>query len=243
MMKRFEGRNIVITGAARGQGAEEARQLVAEGARVFITDVLEEEGKALAAELGAAASFIKHDVSSEADWQVVCKQVQAVGSLHGLVNNAGIYLPQALTETETALFERHFRINQLGTFLGMKSAAAIAAPEGASIVNISSIAGLRGSHGVSYTGTKWAVRGMTKTAAVELAAQNIRVNSVHPGIIHTKMLESWSEERMEKRVGMVPLRRGGTSQDIASLVLFLLSDESSYVTGAEFVADGGLTAG
>lgn len=238
---RFTGRNILITGGARGQGAEEARRLSAEGARVFITDVLDSEGEALARELGAAVTFAHHDVSRESDWQRVCDTIGAAGGLHGLVNNAGIFNPLPIAETSTEMFEAHFRVNQLGSFLGMKFGAQIAAAEGASFVNISSIAGLRGTPGIAYTATKWALRGMTKTAAIELAAKNIRVNSVHPGLIDTPMLDVMDPERRQKRVGFVPLGRSGTVEDVADLVLFLLSDESRYITGAEISVDGGIT--
>ncbi|MCB1474515.1 MAG: SDR family oxidoreductase [Rhodobiaceae bacterium] len=239
--ERFKGRNILITGGARGQGAEEARRLCAEGARVFITDVLDAEGEALARELGDRVSFSHHDVSSEADWRSVCDEIRLAGGLHGLVNNAGIFNPLPIADTSAQSFEAHFRVNQLGCFLGMKLGAEVAAPEGASFVNISSIAGLRGTPGIAYTGTKWALRGMTKTAAVELAPRKIRVNSVHPGLIDTPMLDVMEPERRQKRVGFVPLGRSGTVEDVADLVLFLLSDESSYITGAEIAVDGGIT--
>ncbi len=168
-MARLQNKIIMITGGARGQGAAEARLFVREGARVIITDVLEAQGAQLARELGQDnAVFVQHDVSSEIDWQKALDTAAALGGLHGLMNNAGIYQPATLMETDTALFERHMRINQLGVFLGMKAVVPLMERSGGgAIVNISSVAGLRGSPGaIAYSATKWAVRGMTKAAGV-----------------------------------------------------------------------------
>ena len=240
-MPRFNGKTILISGGARGQGAVEARMIVAEGGRVVITDVLVDEGRALAISLGAAAQFLPHDVTEEAGWTAAVAAAEAMGGLHGLVNNAGIYLPATLMDTDAALFERHMRINQLGCFLGMKAVVpAMERAGGGAIVNISSTAGLRGSpNSFAYSATKWALRGMTKSAAVDLAPRNIRVNSVHPGPIDTKMLDVRTPEQAAARLQTVPMRRQGTAEEVAKLVLFLLSDDSSYMTGAELAIDGG----
>jgi 3alpha(or 20beta)-hydroxysteroid dehydrogenase len=242
-MARFQGKVILISGGARGQGAAEARLLVAECAKVVIGDVLEAEGRRLADELGSAAVFLRQDVTEESDWAKAVDVAQALGGLHGMVNNAGIFVPRSLRETDAALFERHMRINQLGCFLGMKAVIDTMERSGSgSIVNISSVAGLRGSPGaIAYSATKWALRGMTKAAAIELAPRGIRVNSVHPGPIDTAMLKVRSQEENQRRMQQVPMKRMGTAEEVAKLVLFLLSDESAYITGAEVTIDGGVS--
>jgi 3alpha(or 20beta)-hydroxysteroid dehydrogenase len=242
-MDRLKGKIILVSGGARGQGAAEARLFIAEGARVVIGDVLEPEGRQLASELGNAAVFVKQDVTQERDWETAINAAEKLGGLHGLVNNAGIYQPRTLMETDTELFERHMRVNQLGCFLGMKAVVPLMEQSGGgSIVNISSVAGLRGSPGaIAYSATKWALRGMTKAAAIDLAPRRIRVNSVHPGPIDTEMLRVRTPEQNQERLKLVPMNRMGTAEEVASLVLFLLSDESGYVTGAEVAIDGGAT--
>jgi 3alpha(or 20beta)-hydroxysteroid dehydrogenase len=242
-MGRFQGKIILISGGARGQGTAEARMLVAEGARVVIGDVLEGQGRDLVDELGPAAIFLRHDVTEEADWTKAVDAAQALGGLHGMVNNAGIFIPRSLLETDAALFERHMRVNQLGCFLGMKAVVNLMERSGGgSIVNISSVAGLRGSpNAIAYSATKWALRGMTKAAAIELASRGIRVNSVHPGPIDTEMLNVRSPEENQRRVQQVPMKRMGTVEEVARLVLFLLSEESAYITGAEVTIDGGVS--
>lgn len=242
-MDRLRGKVVLISGGARGQGAAEARLTVAEGGRVVIGDVLEEDGRKLAAALGQGAVFVRHDVTNEADWEKAVAAAEAMGGLHGMVNNAGIYQPSTLMETDAALFERHMRVNQLGCFLGMKAVVpAMERSGGGSIVNISSVAGLRGSPGaIAYSATKWALRGMTKAAAIDLAPRKIRVNSVHPGPIDTDMLKVRTPEQNERRLQLVPMRRMGTAEEVAQLVVFLLSDESGYITGAEVAIDGGAT--
>jgi 3alpha(or 20beta)-hydroxysteroid dehydrogenase len=242
-MDRLKGKIIMISGGARGQGAAEARLFVAEGARVVIGDVLEAEGRHLATELGDAATFVTQDVTREEDWDKAIAAAAAWGGLHGLVNNAGIYQPRTLMETDAALFERHMRINQLGCFLGMKAVVPLMEQSGGgSIANISSTAGLRGSPGAfAYSATKWALRGMTKAAAADLAPRKIRVNSIHPGPIDTDMLKVRTPEQNEQRLRLVPMKRMGTAEEVANLVLYLLSDESGYVTGAEIAIDGGAT--
>jgi len=239
-MGRLKGKIILISGGARGQGAAGALLLVTEGARVVIGDVLEQEGRQLASELGGAATFVRHDVTQERDWETAVNTAEKFGGLHGLVNNAGIYQPSTLMETDTELFERHTRVNQLGSFLGMKTVVPLMEQSGGgSIVNISSVAGLRGSPGaIAYSTTKWALRGMTK-AAIDLAPRKIRVNSVHPGPIDTEMLKVRTPEQNQQRLQLVPMKRMGTADEVASLVLFLLSDESAYITGAEVTIDGG----
>jgi 3alpha(or 20beta)-hydroxysteroid dehydrogenase len=238
---RLKGKVILISGGARGQGAAEARLCVAEGARVVIGDVLGTEGRRLASELGSAAIFIRQDVTVERDWEVAVAAARKLGGLNGFINNAGIYHPSSLLETDIGLFERHFRVNQLGCFLGMKSVVPLIEQSGGgSIVNISSAAGLRGSPGAfAYSATKWALRGMTKAAAVDLAPRKIRVNSVHPGPIDTEMIGINTPEWIRERVERLPMKRIGTAEEVASLVLFLLSDESGYITGAEIAIDGG----
>ena len=242
-MDRLKGKTILISGGARGQGAAEARLFAVEGARVVIGDVLEAEGKRLAEELGSAAVFVAQDVTREEDWDKAVAAASAFGGLHGLVNNAGIYQPKTLMETDAALFERHMRINQLGCFLGMKAVVPLMEQSGGgSIVNISSVAGLRGSPGaIAYSATKWALRGMTKAAAIDLAPRGIRVNSIHPGPIDTDMLKVRTPEQNERRLQLVPMKRMGTAEEVAHLVLFLLSGESNYITGAEVAIDGGAT--
>jgi 3alpha(or 20beta)-hydroxysteroid dehydrogenase len=244
-MDRLKGKVILISGGARGQGAAEARLFVAEGARVVIGDVLEPEGRQLTSELGDAAVFVRQDVTQERDWETAINAADKLGGLHGLVNNAGIYQPRTLMETDTELFERHMRVNQLGCFLGMKAVVPLMERSGGgSIVNISSVAGLRGSPGaIAYSATKWALRGMSKAAAIDLAPRRIRVNSVHPGPIDidTEMLKVRTLEQNQQRLQLVPMKRMGTAEEVASLVLFLLSDESGYVTGAEVAIDGGAT--
>ena len=242
-MNRLKDKVILISGGARGQGAAEARLCVAEGARVVIGDLLEDQGRALAAELGQSASFVRHDVTLETDWARAIAAATALGGLHGMVNNAGIYQPATLMETDVAMFERHMRVNQLGCFIGMKAVVPLMEKSGGGAsVNISSTAGLRGSPGaIAYSATKWALRGMTKAAALDLAPKKIRVNSIHPGPIDTEMLHVRTPEQNAARLELVPMKRMGTVDEIANLVLFLLSDESSYCTGAEVAIDGGST--
>ena len=242
-MTRFKDRVFLISGGARGLGAAQARRIVAEGGRVVIGDVLADEGSRLAASLEPSCTFVPLDVTREESWNAAVAAAERLGPVNGLVNNAGIFEPRPMMETDAALFERHTRVNQLGTFLGMRAIVpALERAAGGSIVNISSTAGLRGSvNTLAYTATKWAVRGMTKAAALELAARNIRVNSVHPGPIDTDMLRVRGEEENRKRAERVPLKRFGTAEEIAGLVLFLLGDESRYMTGSEVAMDGGIS--
>lgn len=244
-MARLNGKVALVTGAARGMGAAEARLFAAEGAKVVLTDLLDAEGEAVAREIGRAACYLHHDVAREDHWAEAVRLAQdRFGGLDILVNNAGIYQPAPLETCSTELFERMWRVNQLGVFLGMRAAVpALRARGGGAIVNISSIAGLRGFPGaLAYVGTKWAVRGMTKTAATELAPDRIRVNSVHPGLIDTPMIAANTAETNAAVVAGTPLKRAGTSEEVAQLVLFLASEEASYITGAEVAIDGGWTA-
>jgi len=241
-MKRFENKVALITGAAHGQGAEEARRWVDDGGFAFIADVDDAAGQRHAAALGANAAYLHLDVANEDDWIKAMAAVTAWGPLHGLVNNAAIYRPQPLLDTTVESFDQHVQINLRGCFLGMKyGAQAMARHGGGSIVNISSSAGLRASPGsFAYCATKWGVRGMTLSAAASLAAQGIRVNAVYPGPIATDMLKVRSAEQLAERLKRVPLGRMGTPGEVAAMVLFLLSDDSAYMTGAEIAVDGGV---
>jgi 3alpha(or 20beta)-hydroxysteroid dehydrogenase len=243
-MGRLDGKVALITGGARGQGAAEAERFAAEGATVVITDVLDDDGAATASRLGDAVTFVHHDVTSEQEWDAVVGGVVEVhGRIDVLVNNAGIFRRNGLLTTDLDEWDQVVAINQTGVFLGMKAVATVMCEQGAgSIVNISSVAGLRGA-GIShaYAATKWAVRGMTKSAAVELAPHGIRVNSVHPGIIDTDMLREFGELR-HRIVERIPLGRVAAADEVGKLVLFLASDDSSYCTGHEYVVDGAMTA-
>jgi 3alpha(or 20beta)-hydroxysteroid dehydrogenase len=248
-MGELQDRVAIITGAARGQGAAAARQFVAEGARVVIGDVLDDLGKELAESLGELAVYRHLDVTSEDDWAAVVGEVIAnFGKVDVLVNNAGILRFAALPDMPLDDFMRIVNVNQVGTFLGMRAVSKhmIDARSG-SIVNISSVEGLAGMAMLTaYTGTKFAIRGMTKAAAIELGPRGVRVNSVHPGMIDTDMVKDAAgghEVDLTPVAGKrIPLRRLGHAEDVAELVLFLAGDRSSYCTGAEFVVDGGATA-
>ncbi|SIO48958.1 3alpha(or 20beta)-hydroxysteroid dehydrogenase [Burkholderia sp. GAS332] len=240
-MMDMHGKVVVVTGAASGQGAAEATLFAEQGAKVVLTDV-NENGAALAAGLGSAAHFVRHDVGEEAGWSEVIRQtLDRFGQIDVLVNNAGIYQPASLLASDAALWDRHYRVNQLGVFLGMRAAAEAMSKTGGAIVNVSSNAGLNNIPGIfAYASTKWAVRGMTKLAASELAPLGIRVNCVYPGIIDTPMLGQNTPERLKVYEGMIPMGRIGTPDEVARVVLFLASDVSSYVTGADVTVDGGI---
>jgi 3alpha(or 20beta)-hydroxysteroid dehydrogenase len=238
----IRGKVAIITGAASGQGAAEARLFAHEGAKVVLTDI-NDAGAALAGQLGENCHVVRHDVGNEADWaKVMAETLDRFGRLDVLVNNAGVYKPASLLETDAALWDLHYRVNQLSVFLGMRAAAkAMSQTGGGAIVNVSSNAGLNNIPGMfAYGASKWAVRGMTKLAASELASLGIRVNSIHPGIIDTPMLGENTPERLKFFDSMIPMGRMGTPDEVAQLVLFLASDASSYVTGAEIAIDGGI---
>lgn len=243
-MKRLENKVAIITGGAAGMGETHVRLFIDQGAKVVITDVNEENGQALADELGENALFIKHDVTDEEGWKkVVAAAEETFGSVNILVNNAGVSPVLSLEESTLKEYMNVVNINQVSVFLGMKYVVpSMKKADSGSIVNISSINGLNGGV-IGYTDTKFAVRGMSKAAAKELSKYNIRVNSVHPGVINTPMVqESDAFEQIQAMVGMIPLQRMAEPQEISQLVLFLASDDSSYSTGAEFIADGGILA-
>ena len=246
MGERLKDRTAIITGGARGQGAAEARRFVEEGAFVLIADVLDGEGRALADELGDSAAFDHLDVTSEENWAgVVGSLVDQGRSIDILVNNAGILLFDRLTRSTREDFERVMEVNCTGVYLGMQAVVdEMKKQQAGSIINISSVAGLQGvGFQFSYSVSKWAVRGMTKSAAHELARHNIRVNSVHPGLIETAMLDQFPDNLQPSVESLVPMGRSAEPTEVAELVLWLASQESSYCTGAEFVVDGGLSAG
>ncbi len=240
-MGRLDGKVCLITGAARGQGAAEATLFRQEGADVWMVDVLDEPGETLAAEIGAQYRHL--DVTDEAAWQaVVAEIVETSGGLQVLINNAGIFPLNRMVNTPVEEFNRVMAINGTGVFLGMKTCAEPLVKSGnGSIVNISSVAGMRASVGsFAYGASKWAVRGMTKTAAVELGRKGVRVNSIHPGVIETPMVED--VPNIDKVVRRAPLGRAAQADEVAKLALYLASDESSYSTGSEFIVDGGINA-
>ncbi len=248
MSGRLEGKVAIITGAARGQGEAEARLFAAHGARVIVADVLEEEGRAVAKSIGDAATFERLDVSAEDDWtRVVDAAVAHAGPLTTLVNNAGIVGYSAFEDTSLEDYLRVIQVNQIGTFLGMRTAIpALAASGGGSIVNVASVEGLRGSNGlVAYCSSKWAIRGLTKVGAVELARRGIRVNTLLPGSVDTPMsaLPEGTEIDTEAMIADRPVIRAGRPEELAQAALFLACDDSSYVSGAELVVDGAWTAG
>jgi 3alpha(or 20beta)-hydroxysteroid dehydrogenase len=248
-MQRLDAKTILITGGARGMGAQMGELFASHGATVVLTDVLDDQGEQTAAAIDDA-SYRHLDVRSETEWeQLVDSVIESHGTIDVLVNNAGIDLVKKLSATTVDDFDRVVSINQRGTFLGMRTVAnaMIAAEAPCSIVNISSVAGLEGvaNHAV-YSGSKFAVTGMTKSAAKEWGRYGIRVNSIHPGIIETPMtadLRPFTDPEVRIKVERtVPLRRMGQPIDIANMALFLAGDESSYCTGQSFTVDGGVHA-
>ncbi|MEU9123407.1 SDR family NAD(P)-dependent oxidoreductase [Streptomyces sp. NPDC048506] len=261
-MGKLDGRVVLITGAARGQGEQEARLFAAEGASVLLADVLDGQGAALAEEIGARvgegrARYVRLDVSREDDWSAaVAVAKEAFGKIDGLVNNAGILRFNELTGTPLAEFQQIVQVNQVGAFLGIKTVAPeIAAAGGGTIVNTASYTGVTGMAYVgAYTATKHAIVGLTRVAALELAAGNIRVNAVCPGAIDTAMsnpaqldpeadTEAAAQALDELYRKLVPLGRVGQPEEVAKLALFLSCEDSSYITGQPFVIDGGWLAG
>ncbi|BBB14393.1 glucose 1-dehydrogenase [Sphingopyxis sp. FD7] len=246
-MGRLEGKIAIVTGAARGMGAAHARGFVAEGARVVLTDVRPDLGAALATELGDSAVYVDHDVSDWPGWQDVASlALSRFGKIDVLVNNAGILGPSVpIAELDEDDYARVCAVNQHAVFLGMKAVlpAMIAAGKG-SIINVSSISGIVANYGfpnAAYVASKFAVRGLTKAAAVEYGKYNIRVNSVHPGFIYTPMMVEAAGEEGGDATGMIPLGRIGRDDEVTQLAIFLGSDESSYITGAEHIIDAGMT--
>ena len=248
MAGRLAGKVALISGAARGMGESEARLFAREGAKVILGDVLEEQGRTVVEDIirqGGAATFVPLDVSKESDWQQAVETAeQTYGQLDILVNNAGIVRMAPLDETSLEDWNAVIGVNQTGVFLGMKHAIpAMRRAGGGSIVNISSIAGLIGLPNIpAYQASKGAVRLLTKNAAVQYAADKIRVNSIHPGRIETPMTAPLAPERREMVLRLTPLGRDGKPEEVAYGVLYLASDESSYVTGTELIIDGGYTA-
>src|SRR5690554_4039465 len=242
-MARLKGKVAIITGAAQGMGAAYARLFVNEGAKVVLTDLNADKGRALASELGTHALFIQQNVTSEQDWDTVIKQTeQAFGPVNVLVNNAGITMASSIQETSLDAYRRILEINQVSVFLCMKAVfPSMKKAQGGSIINVSSINGLVGG-AIGYTDSKFAVRGMTKAAALEYAAFAIRVNSVHPGVIETPMImQGDTKAAVEAFAKTIPLQRVAKPEEVSRLVLYLASDDSSYSTGSEFVVDGGIT--
>ena len=243
-MTSLSGLTAIVTGAAGAMGEQEARMLAERGANVVLTDVRQEEGTAIANDIGDAAVFVQHDVSSESGWNTVIETaLSTFGSVNVLVNNAAISKAFKLIDTDVDTFDLVYRVNQLGVFLGMKSVVEpMKAAGGGSIINISSVAGLRGASTLfAYSASKWAVRGMTQSAALELARFKIRVNAVFPGVIDTPMNAPNPPGMNDVLVKTTPLRRMGESHEVAEAVLFLASPEASFATGAELAIDGGMS--
>lgn len=243
MKKRFEGKVVLVTGGTRGMGEAIVRQLVAEGCTVAFGGRSVAAGEAIAEELGPAARFVQLDVASETDWSnFVAVALGICGRIDGLVNNAGLSAANELASTSAEVLADLIAVNQTGVMLGIKHVVTpMRAAGGGSIVNIGSVAVLRGMAGLSaYSGVKAAVAGMTRAAAMELAPDQIRVNTIHPGPFATQMLtDAMGEEGLAIAASLTPLGRVGQPEEIAGPVLFLLSDESSFVTGAELSVDGG----
>ena len=245
-MKRFVNRTVIVTGGARGLGASHARGFVTEGANVVIADVLEQEARMLAGELGDHAIFSRLDVTSDKDWAAtVAAAEEAFGPVSVLVNNAGIVRFGEIVETEPAAWRQVIDINLTGTYLGIRAIVPSMRKAGAgAIVNTSAGAGMTATFGVgAYATSKWGVRGVTKTAALELGRDNIRVNSIHPGLIRTPMTTGPEVATFDASVRNLAIPRAAEPEEITRLVLFVASDEASFSTGSEFIADGGVLLG
>jgi 3alpha(or 20beta)-hydroxysteroid dehydrogenase len=245
---RLEGKVAIITGAAGGIGAASARRFAGEGASLLLSDADGSGAQQLADELGGGAISHAHDVTSETDWQaVIAAALAAHGRIDILLNNAGVFLAASLQETSLEDFQRVMEVNTVGVFLGMRAVAPSMSERGAgSIINVSSVAGLGGSpYLTAYAASKWAVRGMSKVVAKELAPFGVRVNSLHPGQIDTDMNARQREktpELIDRLIRGIPLRRIGTPEEVAHAAVYLACEESVYVTGSELVVDGGTSA-
>lgn len=243
-MGQLDGKTVIITGAAQGMGAVHARRCVEEGARVVLTDLQVNAGQALAAELGDGVRFVEQDVTSESDWdRVVDEATTQFGGIDGLVNNAAIWWTKPVLEEDAANMMKMLEVNVIGTWQGVRKVAPkMAERGGGSIVNLSSIAGTRGiPEHAAYGASKWAVRGLSKVAAGELGQMGVRVNTIHPGAVDGTGMFLVPEEEREELFAMQPLPRPARREEISGLLIFLLSDASSYVTGHEHVIDGGRT--
>lgn len=247
-MGRLDGVVAIITGAARGQGEAEARLFVEEGARVILGDILDDEGTAIADALGESAHYVHLDVTRQDDWSAAVSTAESrFGKLNALVNNAGIIRVSSLSDCSQEEFESVLAVNVVGVFLGIKAVIEpMRSAGGGSIVNISSVNGFVGvPNHAAYTTSKFGSRGLTKAAAVELGPLGIRVNSIHPGVIDTHFndIPELAEIDWDGITAALPLGRSGTPIEIARLAAFLCSNDSSYSTGSEFIADGGILAG
>ena len=248
MAGRLDGKVALITGGARGQGAAEAKLFASEGARVIITDVLDAEGQETASS-SDSIRYLHHDVTNEDEWIAVVQDVlEDHGKIDAFINNAGIYRSRPIAETTVDEYKLVIEVNQVGVFLGLKHVGPVMCEAGSgSIINISSIAGMRGGAGsLSYTASKWAVRGMTKVAMSEFAPAGVRVNSIHPGLIETPMLQQLpiiEQGRGDLLVQRIPYGRIAEAEEVAKLALFLASDDSEYMNGTEFIIDGGMIQG
>ncbi len=245
-MGQLSGKIALITGAAHGQGAAEARLFAREGAQVVLTDIDDAAGQAVAEEIGSHALYLHHDVGEAPAWEnAIAKAQETFGGLHVLINNAGIVPRKTLDETPLDVWERTLAVNLTGPMIGMKLAAPLIRDSGGgSIVNVSSTAGLMAHYDAAYAASKWGLRGLTKTAAIEYAPWNIRVNSIHPGLVDgTQLAATSSPELTKSSRAVIPMGRAGQPDECAELALFLASDASSYVTASEIPIDGGYSTG
>jgi 3alpha(or 20beta)-hydroxysteroid dehydrogenase len=247
-MNRFDNQTVIVTGGSRGMGASHVRGFIAEGASVVIADVLDDEGKTLADELGEGARFQHLDVTNESQWaETVAEAERVFGPVSVLVNNAGVLIPGTIEDTPLGTWQRVIGINLTGQFLGIKAVIpSMREAGGGSIVNVSSVVGLKGVPGIgAYVASKWASRGLTKTAALELARDNIRVNSIHPGFVQTPMTDTKRTDGarllddFSSSLAVLAIPRMAQPDEITRQVLFVASAEASFSTGSEFIADGG----
>jgi 3alpha(or 20beta)-hydroxysteroid dehydrogenase len=247
MTQRLQGKTAIITGGAQGMGAVTAELFVANGANVVIGDILEDKGQALADKLGSQAKFIKLDVTNEENWQQAVKAAESFGPLTTLVNNAGILVFKAIKDIPTSEYANLLNINLVGAYTGIRAVIEpMQKAGGGSIINISSIDGLQAKNSLAaYASSKWGMRGLTKASALELVPHGIRVNTVHPGGIHTAMgnQEDIDDENMNVFYKDQAIPRVGKPIEVARMTLFLATDEASYSTGSEFMVDGGWNAG